>query len=169
MRDQSTPPMARPRVAAGMLIRDAAANVLLVKPTYKDGWDIPGGYVEPNESPTQAAERELLEELSLERRCGRLLVVDWAPHPAEGDKLLFVFDGGLLDRQDEEQPQPDGEEIGEARFWPADQFGDLMPARLARRLQVAFNALSVPETGDPYAEHGELRASGAPPNGRLTQ
>ena len=27
---------------------------------------------------------------------GRVLVVDWAPHPDEGDKILFVFDGGLL-------------------------------------------------------------------------
>jgi hypothetical protein len=25
-----------------------------------------------------------------------LLVADWAPHPDEGDKLLFVFDGGRL-------------------------------------------------------------------------
>jgi 8-oxo-dGTP diphosphatase len=27
---------------------------LLVKPTYKDGWEIPGGIVEQDESPTQA-------------------------------------------------------------------------------------------------------------------
>jgi len=35
--------MATPRVAAGVLFRDAQGRVLLVKPTYKDGWDIPGG------------------------------------------------------------------------------------------------------------------------------
>jgi hypothetical protein len=27
----------------------------------------------------------------------RLLVVDWAPSATEGDKVLFVFDGGLLE------------------------------------------------------------------------
>jgi ADP-ribose pyrophosphatase YjhB (NUDIX family) len=45
--------MARPRVAAGLLVHDDQGRVLMVKPTYKDGWDIPGGYVEPDESPAQ--------------------------------------------------------------------------------------------------------------------
>lgn len=31
-----------------------ARRVLLVKPAYKEGWDIPGGYVEPEESPRAA-------------------------------------------------------------------------------------------------------------------
>jgi 8-oxo-dGTP diphosphatase len=31
---------ATPRVAAGVLIRDQASRLLLVKPTYKDGWEI---------------------------------------------------------------------------------------------------------------------------------
>lgn len=38
--------MATARMAAGALsavIRDAASRVLLVRPTYKEGWDIPGG------------------------------------------------------------------------------------------------------------------------------
>ncbi len=47
--------VATPRVAAGVLFRDAAGRVLLVKPTYKDGWEIPGGYVERGESPHAAA------------------------------------------------------------------------------------------------------------------
>ena len=34
---------ATPGVAAGVLCHDAAERVLLVKPTYKDGWEIPGG------------------------------------------------------------------------------------------------------------------------------
>src|ERR671927_1608745 len=96
----SLPPMARPRVAAGMLVHDDQGRVLMVRPTYKDGWDIPGGYVEPDESPTDAARRELREELGVDRDPGRLLVVDWAPHPQEGDKLLFVFDGGVLSSGD---------------------------------------------------------------------
>ena len=44
----------------------------------------------------KTAERELAEELGLHRKPGRLLVIDWAPHPAEGDKLLFIFDCGTL-------------------------------------------------------------------------
>src|SRR5882762_554164 len=121
----SAPPMATPRVAAGVLFRDAAGRVLLVKPTYKAGWDIPGGYVEPGESPKRAAEREILEELGLEVRPGRLLVVDWAPHPNEGDKLLFIFDGGQLNSTPSSSPSP--EEIEDIRFWSTDDLAELLP------------------------------------------
>jgi len=37
---------ATPRVAAGALFFGDQGRVLLVHPTYKDTWDIPGGYVE---------------------------------------------------------------------------------------------------------------------------
>ncbi len=94
--DDQLPPMAHPRVAAGVLFFDEADRVLLVRPSYKPGWDIPGGYVEPGESPKQACVREVNEELGITPPIGRLLVVDWAPHPDEGDKMLFVFDGGVL-------------------------------------------------------------------------
>ncbi len=157
----AAPAMARPRVAAGLLIRDPTGQVLMVKPTYKDGWDIPGGYVEPDESPAQAAAREVTEELGLKITPGKLLVVDWAPHPAEGDKLLFVFDGGTR-TDDDPQPTPDGHEIAEARYWPADAFTTLTPARLARRLHLAVTAA---DDGNPvYAEHGSLPtiATGGP-------
>jgi 8-oxo-dGTP diphosphatase len=46
-----------------VLFRDAAGRVLLVKPTYKNGWEIPGGYVDAGESPRAAAAREVKEEL----------------------------------------------------------------------------------------------------------
>jgi 8-oxo-dGTP diphosphatase len=42
---------ARPLVAAGVLFFDEHDRVLLVDPSYKPGWEIPGGYVEAGESP----------------------------------------------------------------------------------------------------------------------
>jgi 8-oxo-dGTP diphosphatase len=147
MDDGSAPPMATPRVAAGALIRDEEGRVLLVKPTYKEGWDIPGGYVEPGESPAAACRRELREELGLDRTVGRLLLVDWAPHPEEGDKILFVFDGGVL--HDGLQTELDGEEISEARLVAIGEIVALTPPRLARRISTAA---SMP--ADAYAENG---------------
>lgn len=44
----------------------------------------------------EACSREVLEELGLTLPLGPLLVVDWAPAEAEGDKILFIFDGGTL-------------------------------------------------------------------------
>jgi 8-oxo-dGTP pyrophosphatase MutT (NUDIX family) len=146
------PPMARPRVAAGVLVHDEQGRVLMVRPTYKEGWDIPGGYVEPDESPAQAAEREVAEELGLHRAPGRLLVVDWAPHPAEGDKLLFVFDGGTLTPAEVSDLQLCANEIAEARYWSPDDLDELAPARLVNRLRVALDALSSGRT--LYAERG---------------
>ena len=148
------PPMARPRMAAGLLVRDPQGRILLVRPTYKQGWDIPGGYVEPSESPAQAAAREVVEELGVPLPVGSLLVVDWAPHPAEGDKLLFVFDGGQL--EDVSTLVPDGSEIAEAAFFPVDDLDGRMPERLSRRLRLAAEQ-PIGNTIDNYAEHGTRR------------
>src|SRR3954447_26147436 len=89
-------PSAAPKVAAGALFVDEQDRVMLVRPTYKPYWDVPGGYVEEGESPLQACVREVAEELGLRVEITRLLAVDWAPRPEEGDKMLFVFDGGRL-------------------------------------------------------------------------
>jgi 8-oxo-dGTP diphosphatase len=140
---------ATPRVAAGVLFRDEAERVLLVKPTYKDGWEIPGGYVEKGESPLAAAVREVAEELGAHLDITDLLVLDWAPHPAEGDKLLVIFRGGLLDQAALARFTLDGTEIAEARFFAVEQLADLMPARLARRVVEAAQ-----HEGGTYLEHG---------------
>lgn len=138
--------VATPRVAAGVLFRDDDGRVLLVKPTYKDGWDIPGGYVEPGESPKQAAVREVEEELGLKPKIGRLLVVDWAPHPAEGDKILFVFDGGRLDAS---TVKLEAGELERAEYVSLALAIDLLPARLHNRI-----ASATTPTGDLYLEGG---------------
>jgi 8-oxo-dGTP diphosphatase len=78
---------ARPRMAAGVLFFNPAGQALLVKPTYKEGSEIPGGYVQPSEPPAAAATREVHEELGFTPDLGRLLVTNWAPAPAEGDKV----------------------------------------------------------------------------------
>ena len=91
-----TASFATPRVAAGALFFDDQGRVLLVHPTYKDSWDIPGGYVERGESPAAACRRELKEELGIDRASLRLINVDWAPNEREGDKMLFLFDCGDL-------------------------------------------------------------------------
>ncbi|HEX8868409.1 MAG TPA: NUDIX hydrolase, partial [Lentzea sp.] len=64
---------------AGALFFDDRGRVLLVEPTCKPHWEIPGGVVERGETPSEACKREILEELGLHREPGRLLVVDWAP------------------------------------------------------------------------------------------
>ena len=62
--------LARVRAAAGVLFRDEAGRVLLVRPTYKGGWEVPGGAVEADESPLAAARREVREEPASRFRSG---------------------------------------------------------------------------------------------------
>jgi 8-oxo-dGTP diphosphatase len=146
--------MATPRVAAGALFFDTEDRVLLVRPTYKNHWDIPGGYVEPGESPRAACIREIQEELGLTINVGPMLVVDWAPAHNEGDKLLFIFDAGTLtDDQQQHIVFRDGE-IAEGRFIPADEVEPYVPARLARRIRTATDGRR--QQRPIYAEHGSV-------------
>ncbi|QDY11883.1 NUDIX hydrolase [Micromonospora sp. HM134] len=149
------PPVATPRVAAGALFFDAEGRVLLVRPSYKDHWDIPGGYVEPGESPRTACIREIAEELSLTVEVGRMLIVDWAPTATEGDKLLFVFDAGSLSTRQEQAIRFADGELTEWRYVRPQDLEGYSPARLARRIQTAISA----RNGAPaaYAEHGHQR------------
>jgi 8-oxo-dGTP diphosphatase len=156
----TTPLMATPRVAAGVLFRDVGGRVLLVKPTYKSGWDIPGGYVEPGESPKDAAQREVFEELGIKPAIGRLLVVDWAPRPTEGDKILFIFDGGQLEDRHFSSPAPD--EIEEIKFWDDADLPNLLPARLQHRLARALRD----HNEDAYLEYGVADAPNVEPETR---
>jgi ADP-ribose pyrophosphatase YjhB (NUDIX family) len=125
----------------------------MVRPTYKDYWDIPGGYVEPGESPRAACQRELKEELGLALQVGRLLVVDWAPQPGEGDKLLFIFTGTGIDPKDTDHLALQQDEIAEARFVARDELPHLTVDRLVKRITSAASALSSQGSG-LYLEHG---------------
>jgi ADP-ribose pyrophosphatase YjhB (NUDIX family) len=144
--------VAQPRTAAGALFFDEAGRVLLVKPTYKPGREIPGGYVHPGETPSEAAAREVREEPGITPPIGRLLVAGWAPHPTEGDKLLFVFDGGTLSPKWLAKINLDGVEIGEYAFHEIDQLDTHLIPRLARRVHAACVARVTSATA--YLEHG---------------
>jgi 8-oxo-dGTP pyrophosphatase MutT (NUDIX family) len=88
---------ARKRVSADVILRDVHGRILLVDPTYKPDWDLPGGMAEANEPPADALRRELREELGLDIQVGDLLCVDWvSPHGPWDDLLNFIFDGGTL-------------------------------------------------------------------------
>jgi 8-oxo-dGTP pyrophosphatase MutT (NUDIX family) len=147
--------VARPRVAAGALFFDESGRVLLLQPSYKPGWEIPGGYVRAGETPYQGAVREVGEELGITPPLGSLLAVDWAPHSDEGDKVLFVFDGGLLGREYVERIRPDPGEVSGYAFRSVAEFEELLIPRLARRVVAAVLARAAGET--VYLEDGEAR------------
>jgi 8-oxo-dGTP diphosphatase len=131
---------------------DETGRVLLVEPNYKDYWEIPGGMIEVGETPSQGCAREITEELGLTREPGRLLVVDWAPHPTHGDRVLFVFDGGTLTAADIAAIRLQPEELDSYEFLPPPEALDRLIPRLRRRVDAALRAREEGRT--LYLEHG---------------
>jgi 8-oxo-dGTP diphosphatase len=85
-------------VSAGALIFDGAGRLLILKPTYKSGWTIPGGVMEADgETPWEACQREVREECGLDVRTGTLAAMDFrTPRPGRPGGIRFLFDCGVL-------------------------------------------------------------------------
>ncbi|SMC72020.1 NUDIX domain-containing protein [Lentzea albidocapillata] len=139
--EQYVASLPKKRMAAGVLFRDKAGRVLLLQPSYKPNWEIPGGAVEADESPWETAARELTEELGWERPLGRLLVVDYVrPQDSRPEGVVFVFDGGVLDETElVGMVFPDGE-ILSAGFHTMAEAREKLKPLLADRLVAALRA-----------------------------
>jgi 8-oxo-dGTP diphosphatase len=89
-----------PRIpaSAGALVWDRKGRLLILKPTYKGGWTIPGGIIEADgETPWEACRRETREECGLEVRHGRLVCVDFLrPRPGRPGGMRFLFSCGIF-------------------------------------------------------------------------
>jgi 8-oxo-dGTP pyrophosphatase MutT (NUDIX family) len=133
---------ARKRIGADVLFLDTEERILLVNPRYKPDWDLPGGMAEANESPLDAARREVREELGLEFASGRVLVIDWvSPHGPWDDSLMFVFDGGVLDDQQQALISLRDVELSEYRFCDPQEAGEMLRPYVGRRVAAALAAL----------------------------
>jgi len=133
-----------PRIpaAAGALIFDAGGRLLILKPTYKSGWTIPGGQVEADgETPWEACRREVREESGLEIDTGRLVCVDFR-RPREGRPggVRFLFDCGELDVEQLRGVEVQVDEISEYRLAPVAEALKLLRRPLRRRVRAAIGA-----------------------------
>jgi 8-oxo-dGTP pyrophosphatase MutT (NUDIX family)/predicted kinase len=137
-----TPEPTAETLAAGVLLFDEQDRFLLVDPTYKPGWEFPGGVVEPGEAPARAGMREVAEETGIHLAdVPRLLVVDWeAPAPPGFGGLRLLFDGGRLDSAEAARLLLPGPELRACRFVSEDEAADLLPPVRYERLRWALRA-----------------------------
>jgi 8-oxo-dGTP pyrophosphatase MutT (NUDIX family) len=136
-----TPEPTAETLAAGVLLFDQHDRVLLVDPTYKPGWEFPGGVVESGEPPARAGMREVAEELGIQLPgVPRLLVLDWEPPIPPGyGGLRLLFDGGRLNSAAERLVLP-GSELRDWRFATEDEAATMLPPVRLSRLRWALRA-----------------------------
>lgn len=144
-------------VSAGALIFDQAGRLLILKPTYKTGWTIPGGVMEADgETPWDACRREVREECGIEVRSGRLACVDFRPRrpdrperPGRPGGIRFLFDCGPVDDAALAAISLQPEEIADYRLEPLDFALSLLRPAVKRRVRAASQ-----HRGFVYLENG---------------
>lgn len=130
----------RKRCSAGGIIRDLSGRILVVKPSYRPGWLLPGGLVEALETPATALRRETMEEIGIVPTIARLLCIDVLP-PRDGfsESVHFLFECEPMNAENSSRILIDGTEILDARFLDPMQAMDLLVAPIKRRLETVLN------------------------------
>lgn len=110
--------------AVSIITRDEHGRVLLVQHENEKVWVVPGGAVEPNEVPAEAAAREMWEETGLEVDLARIVGVYGGPEfvvtYGNGDQcsyLTVVFEGLPTGGQ----LRPDGIETLDVRYFAREE------------------------------------------------
>jgi len=129
----------------GALIRDPSGNLLILKPTYKGGWTVPGGQMEANgETPWEACRREVREETGLVLDAGRLVCVDFLrPRPGRPGGMRLLFDCGAFSDEMLSGICLQEDELSEYRLAGVDRAIELLSGPLRRRVRSAIGAVGV--------------------------
>jgi 8-oxo-dGTP diphosphatase len=132
-----------PKIAAsaGAMVFDPSGRLLILRPSYKSKWTIPGGQIEADgESAWEACRRETFEECGLRVERGRLAAVDFL-RPREDryrpGGVRFLFDCGAFDDEALSAIKLQEDEILEHRFVPLEEAFAHLSGPLRRRVRAA--------------------------------
>ena len=91
---------------------------------FKDGWEFPGGKVEPGETPQEALKREIMEELETEIKVGDLIETIEYDYPTFHLSMdcfwAEIVKGDLVLREHEAAKWLTKEQLGSVDWLPAD-------------------------------------------------
>jgi ADP-ribose pyrophosphatase YjhB (NUDIX family) len=123
--------------SVAVLIKDADDRVLLVYETDADAWSVPGGSIDVDERPEDAARRETREEAGVDVELEGIVTVVGGPefhtHYRNGDEVAYVATvyaarvvGGI--------PTADGDETSDVRWFARDELTSLELANFTMQL-----------------------------------
>ncbi len=122
----------RKRMGAGALFLNQHHQILIVKPTYRPDWLLPGGIIESDESPAQGCLRKAQEELGLTVSLQQLLCIDYTtPQDIRTEALQFVFYCGILAPSHIDTITLQETELNEYRFTTPELATQLLDTRAA--------------------------------------
>ncbi|MFN0026306.1 MAG: NUDIX hydrolase [Acidimicrobiales bacterium] len=128
-----------PTFTAGaiVVIEREDGDILLIRQTYRRGWGLPGGLLAKGESPSQAAQREVWEEVGLRiaPREPATLVMDVGPR-----RLDFVYRATLDQHQQAHTVRLRSPEIDAAEWFSLDEL-----PQLQKETRNALDALNRPD------------------------
>lgn len=144
------------RMGAGVLLFNEKEEILIVKPTYRDYWLIPGGVVEKDESLRETCLRESQEEIGLDIDLKRLLGVHYKGDYLErGESLMFIFYGGVLTPEQIKGIELRDGEIEEYKFVKT---GEALPLFSDVLRPMVFHSLeALKDNATAYSENGERK------------
>ncbi len=134
--------------SGGVIFTNDKNEILLLKVSYKEHWEIPGGIVEKDESPQQACIREAQEELGITIELPQFLGVAFKFVPeVQEESYQFYFFGGVLTEESIAAIQLQPEEATEYKFVHVDELEKYVWDSFLVRIKLAHEAIT---TGKPF-------------------
>lgn len=122
-------------------------EILILKPSYKNHWVFPGGTTEEKESPKEACEREVLEEIRLHNIDFKFIGIAYVNALRCGsfckpDNIILAFYGGILSQSQIKTIRVDHDEIIDYKFVNIFEAQKLLSPRVAQALPKYVDAIN---------------------------
>jgi 8-oxo-dGTP pyrophosphatase MutT (NUDIX family) len=130
------------QVGTAVLLFNASGELLIVKPDYRDGWLVPGGVTEDNESPLHCAIRETKEEIGLDIPDLQLVGIYYGTQNGVfTDSLKFIFSGGVVPQNQLAQISLQMDELEEYAFALPEKAMPLFSSNLEQCIPACLEAI----------------------------
>lgn len=127
--------------SVSVIVEDDNRRILMVRHHHNDWWVLPGGMIEPDETPQQAAIREIKEETGVDVKPQNIHGVfggeEFRIQYANGDcvgYVMIVFLAKIISGE----PCPDGNEIRQVEFMSLDTIRGLNTAKWVKTVLSEF-------------------------------